>query len=363
MDFQLKLKQINDLLRESRVKVAIGQTGDRLVLRATLPPKPDSSKTIPYQQRISTGLPANPAGLREAEKRARLLGAQLPAREFDWEQWGYKTAIAKLSCADWIDRFQKDYISKGGKLDTWEGDYLKIYRRLPPESPLSGALLETMVKGTKDNTRSRQRAAMAATALARFAGLDWSADHLRGNYSPSKVAVRDIPTDRAIAQFREAIANPAWQWVYGVMACYGLRNHEVFYLDLTDFPVIRVLEDTKTGSREVWPCYPEWATNWALCDRQLPPVKLDRPNQKIGHSVTKYLSPKLPFVPYDLRHAWAVRTLLYRWPVELSARQMGHSVEVHTRTYQRWITREQTQQVYDLLVNRSDRPRPPKAED
>ncbi|MEM6517694.1 MAG: hypothetical protein AAF722_00310 [Cyanobacteria bacterium P01_C01_bin.70] len=67
----------------------------------------------------------------------------------------------------------------------------------------------------------------------------------------------------------------------------------------------------------------------------------------------------MPFTPYDLRHAWAIRTLLYRWSVELSERQMGNSVEVHTNTYQRWIKREQTQQVYDLLVNRSDRPRPP----
>jgi integrase len=87
------------------------------------------------------------------------------------------------------------------------------------------------------------------------------------------------------------------------------------------------------------------------------------PNEAIGHSVTKYLSPKLSFTPYDLRHAWAVRTLLYRWPVELSARQMGHSVEVHTRTYQRWISAQQIQGVYDLLVNRPDRPRPPRVSD
>ncbi|MEO1149319.1 MAG: site-specific integrase, partial [Cyanobacteria bacterium J06638_22] len=69
------------------------------------------------------------------------------------------------------------------------------------------------------------------------------------------------------------------------------------------------------------------------------------------------------FAPYDLRHAWAVRTLLFGWPVELSARQMGHSVDIHTRTYQRWISRERIQQVYDLLVNREDRPRPPEVTD
>ncbi|MEM6434652.1 MAG: hypothetical protein AAF773_12495 [Cyanobacteria bacterium P01_D01_bin.115] len=172
-----------------------------------------------------------------------------------------------------------------------------------------------------------------------------------------------MPTDEAIALYREQSTNPAWQWVYGMMAAYGLKNHECFHLDLADFPVVQVLETTKTGTREVWPCYPEWPSAWSLDKMRLPPIKLNRTNQKIGHSVTKYLSPKLPFVPYDLRHAWAVRTLLFGWPVELSARQMGHSVEVHTRTYQRWIDREKIQAVYDLLVSRGDRPKPPKIVD
>ena len=220
-----------------------------------------------------------------------------------------------------------------------------------------------LVTATKANTRSRQRAAMATTALAKSAGIEWDGSHLRGNYSSSKVEQRDLPTDEAIARYREQLTNPAWQWVYGMMATYGLRNHECFRLDLTDFPVVRVLENTKTGAREVWPCYPEWSSAWSLDQVQLPPIELDRSNEKIGHSATRYLSPKLPFVPYDLRHAWAVRTLLFGWPVELSARQMGHSVEVHTRTYQRWINREKIQAVYDLLLNRRDCPKPPKIYD
>ncbi|MEM9120340.1 MAG: hypothetical protein AAGD09_21010 [Cyanobacteria bacterium P01_F01_bin.56] len=87
----------------------------------------------------------------------------------------------------------------------------------------------------------------------------------------------------------------------------------------------------------------------------IPPTLLPIPPATVlsGYFIFKPI-PKLPFAPYDLRHAWAVRTLLFGWPVELSARQMGHSVEVHTRTYQRWITRQQTQQVYDLLVNLAD---------
>jgi integrase len=363
VDIAGKLQQINARLRASHVGVAVDRRGDRLRLRATLPPKPNSRKRADYQQRIATGLPANPAGLKEAEKRARLLGAQLAAREFSWADWGYQETIERRSCGEWIAAYKTHYLGQGGTTTTWEGDYAKPLGKLPTQATLSAELLETLVRATRANSRSRQRAAMAAGALAKFAGLNWSATHLRGNYSPAKAAPRDLPTDEAIATFRDGLTNRAWRWVYGVMAVYGLRNHEVFHLDLSRFPVVQVLETTKTGAREVWPCYPEWAERWQLQQRVLPPVDTSRTNEAIGHSVTKYLSPKLPFTPYDLRHAWAVRTLLYRWPVELSARQMGHSVEVHTRTYQRWISAQQIQGVYDLLVNRPDRPRPPRVSD
>uniref|UniRef100_UPI001CFE5416 hypothetical protein n=1 Tax=Microseira wollei TaxID=467598 RepID=UPI001CFE5416 len=31
---------------------------------------------------------------------------------------------------------------------------------------------------------------------------------------------------------RTRITNRAWQWVYGMLAVYGLRPHEIFNLDL-----------------------------------------------------------------------------------------------------------------------------------
>ncbi len=50
------------------------------------------------------------------------------------------------------------------------------------------------------------------------------------------------------------------------IACYGLRSHEVFRLDLEDFPVVRVTQG-KTGARFVYPLYPEWAQRWELHKR------------------------------------------------------------------------------------------------
>ena len=104
MDISGKLAQANGRLRSGRVGVTIEQFGGKLRLRATLPPKPGSKKEQPFQQRITVGLPANPVGLREAEKEARLIGAQLAANEFTWERY-HKTPEkeeAQPLCAEWI---------------------------------------------------------------------------------------------------------------------------------------------------------------------------------------------------------------------------------------------------------------------
>lgn len=358
MDISGKLRQVNGRLKANRVGVTVEQSGGRLRLRATLPPPPGSARAEPYQQRISLGAQANPNGLREAERQARLLGAQLAAREFDWGRWGHHER-GDWRWGDAIRSLEGEYLASGGNPDTWQGDYLKALKGLPEDGRVTAEALREVIDSTTPNTRSRVRACMAAAALAKHCGVEFDPRPFRGNYTATKTTPRDLPTDGDIVQVREAITNLGWRWVFGMMATYGLRNHEVFHLDMGAFPRVKVLEATKTGAREVWPCYPEWPELWQLDQVVLPPVQVDRPNQRLGHSVTRYLSPLMPFVPYDLRHAWAVRTLLFGWPVELSARQMGHSVEVHTRTYQRWISAEQIESVYQLLVARPDRPKPP----
>ena len=289
------------------------------------------------------------------------MGAALAAGEFSWDRYqGNKIRGDQKSCSEWVEEFRKHYIEDGGIEPTWRIDYHQIFKHLPEDGPLTVEALEALVTRTKPNTKTRVRACTAARKLAKFAGLEYDPTPLRGNYSPSKVAPREIPEDETIIRHYHQIPNLGWQWVYGIMATYGLRNHEVFHLDLEMFPIIRVKEATKTGMREVWPCYPEWAEEWRLDQMILPDTDLNRTNDRLGHSVTMYLSPKLPFSPYDLRHAWAVRTLEFGWPDALSAQQMGHSLEVHNRTYQRWISTRHHQRIYDLLVQRPDRPRPPQ---
>jgi integrase len=68
----------------------------------------------------------------------------------------------------------------------------------------------------------------------------------------------------------------------------------------------------------------------------------------------------VPFSPYNLRHAYAIRaSVVFKFPVAVAAAMMGHSPDVHWRTYNRWINQEQHQRIYDELVHQENRPQAP----
>jgi hypothetical protein len=75
MDFAGRLKAANRRLKETKVGVSLEVIGDRLWARATFPPKPDSTKQRPHQQRLALGLHANAVGLQSAVSKAKLIGA------------------------------------------------------------------------------------------------------------------------------------------------------------------------------------------------------------------------------------------------------------------------------------------------
>jgi integrase len=111
----------------------------------------------------------------------------------------------------------------------------------------------------------------------------------------------------------------------------------------------------------VWPFQPAWVEHFKLerlgRDRHaLPPVRTDLGRttlQQVGRRVAEqFRRYELPITPYDLRHAWAVRTIHVGLPDTVAARMMGHSVGIHTRTYHHWITRRDQQQAVDAALLR-----------
>lgn len=371
---RLIMTEIKELiaLANQRLKVAsIGvqiELKGKLVLRATLPPKPTSQKLKPYQQRIYLGISPSKSGLKRAEKEAIKLGGLLACKEFDWSLYIEVEDPKQVTAGEWVKRFEKFYFQKRKRTHkseyTWKCDYHNIFKRLDQSKPLTPELLKECCTDTEPETKNRKRACMALGALAKFAEIDIDLKSYSGGYSAKSHTPRDLPTDVEIAQTYYQIKNPQWQWVYGMLAAYGLRNHEVFRLDLRALrskePIITVLPNTKTGTRRVWAFFPEWYTEWELWNVKLPNVDVDRSNPAVGASVSQYFRRCIPFQPYDLRHCWAIRTVEFGLDISLAAQQMGHSVKVHTDLYHHWISERHHQRAYEILINNPNRPRTPR---
>ena len=371
MDVSDLVEAANQRLKLARIAAAIELRGkeQRLYLRATLPPKPGHPRSYPYQQRICLNLLGTPRAVKFAEAQAKLLGAELETKSFDWSRWDYSPHRPTAeTIADWVQRFEEDFWSRrerdSGREATWK-NYLKVFRRLPLDRPLTSEVLRKRIKDTDEDSHHRLQTTLVLWRLAKFAQIKGWEDliKLKGRYSPKRVNPRSLPTDETIAKVQQSVSDPGWAWIIGMLAAYGLRNHEVFKLDLSQFPNIRVEPTNKTrSSRLIYPLYPEWAERWKLGDRVLPNVQI-RPgmgNSALGAKITAaFWYQDLPFTAYDLRHCFARRCFEFGIPIETAARLLGHSVDRHRETYQAWIGESSHRFAYERQINRSDRPLPP----
>jgi integrase len=375
-------------LASAGVSLRIERRGERLGLRGPLPRRRGSGDFA--VQRISLGLPASEAGLGEAGRQLRQVLAELQRQQFDWQRWGAPAQPAPSGAAlpaakggieqqlnSFEQAFQRDPARRhnpAGSRTTWTAAYRPYLRRLAQAARDCNAqqptarLLEQVLESYPAGSRSRQQCGTALGALADHLQLalpdDWR--ERAAGYGLHRAQFRQLPSDSQIEALLELIPNPAWRLAYGLMATYGLRNHEVFFCDLSALApgadrVIRVLPTSKTGEHQVWPFQPEWVDRFELerLGRDpglLPPVRTDLRHttlQQAGRRVAEqFRRYGLPITPYDLRHAWAVRTIHIGLPDTVAARMMGHSVAIHTRTYHHWITRRDQQQAVDTALAR-----------
>jgi integrase len=359
-----RINQANGRLKNANCRVKIRERGNKLYLQATLPPKPDSEKDRPYQQEIALGVQSTPAGVSLAEREARKISALLDCKQFDWEPYLSPRQQAPQTIGEWLARFEAETRSQYADI-TWETDYREVFIKLDESEPLTISRLLDAIERTEPNTRSRKRYCNALGKLAKFAGLDADFKSLTGSYSSRAVDPRRLPDDEAIARCFHKIKNPQWQYVYGLIATFGLRPHEVFFLDVAELTsggetvsILPGLSQTKKHrTRKVWALYPEWIDAFRLREGDLPPVTGKR-HSDYGDRISGYFrrDAQLPFKAYDLRHCWAVRRILFGFPDASSAQQMGHSLQVHSETYQAWMSERTHQAIQDRVMGRSDRP-------
>ncbi|MFM7086490.1 MAG: hypothetical protein ACKOXO_05805 [Cyanobium sp.] len=231
-------------------------------------------------------------------------------------------------------------------------------------------------------------------------------DELKAMVNRKKLALvaagqsrRRIPTTEAIQQWLDLLQqeNPLRGWVMAVIACYGLRPHEVWHIERLPgessveptFLQISMFEGgaghaTKTGHRFALPLPESWLERYRLNDldhsramlselRRRHPIRTAEAadgslqfwnNARLGREVVHWLryssKPYLEIknkllgwhqprgVPgrrqpppiqgrckaYDLRHAWAIRAReTTTWSTALKAQAIGHSETIHARRY------------------------------
>jgi len=376
-----EINNVNDKFATQGSKLKIEKRGEKLNIRGSLPSKEDKNNF--KNQRISLGLKADISGLEEAKKKLQLINLQLELNQFEWINW--KSNPHKKQIKDGFEFPNKlnqfeEFFFKENKSDfrtstrktTWRSSYKPYMKRIlniynDYENETLEKIFQKTLESYKEGSRSRKQCATSLNVLAKFLDIklpeDWKLNS-RG-YGLSKAGFRDLPKDDFIEKIWEKIPNKSWKFVFGLMATYGLRNHEVFFCDLSSLTnfgdkIIRVLPTTKTGEHQVWPFHPEWVEKFELSKLGDNPELLPNINrdlkittlQNIGKKITdQFKRYSLQIKPYDLRHAWAVRTIFYDLPDTVAARMMGHSVSLHTQTYHHWITkRDQQQAVNNALL-------------
>ncbi|MEM9539993.1 MAG: site-specific integrase [Cyanobacteria bacterium P01_E01_bin.42] len=354
------INQANGRLKAGKIGIVIQALGNKLYFRGKFPPKPGSTQTKPHQQRLALGINANVKGISYAEQEAKIVGGKLAEKSFRWEDY---LDIKPDTIATWIEKLEEKFnINKSIQPVTWKTHYLKSFKLLPQDEPLTTALLEKIiVSKSSPNTRTRKRLCEAFGKLAEIAEIDFYTKYLKGNYSAKRVNPRDLPSDKEIFKTYYTIPYEPWRYIYGLIAIYGMRPHEAFLLDFEKIqrsPIINILEG-KTGARTTWPFYPEWIDEFKAQSPLLPDITW-KDHTDIGQRIASaFYRYKLPIKAYDLRHCWARRTLEFGLDISLAAQQMGHSVSVHSDIYHAWITEDVHDRAYRVLMSNPNRPKAP----
>ncbi|MBD0261178.1 MAG: DUF3596 domain-containing protein [Tolypothrix sp. Co-bin9] len=213
---------------------------------------------------------------------------------------------------------------------------------------------------TKSGSSMRIKTVSSLKVFCNIFKFDYDFQGLTQGYEP---VPRNLPTDEEITEAWHKIKvkgrccpkkflenTECWGWIFGVIATYGLRPHEVLAIDHNKSfqpPYYQlyinevITEGTKTGSRVVFPIPLEWVHLFDLTNPKTSYIEKHRDRFKRSIKLFSSLLAErvdfkgIAFPPYHLRHRYAVRGHELGFPIDDMARWMGHSVTMHTQTYQR----------------------------
>ncbi|MEH2235306.1 site-specific integrase [Nostoc sp.] len=402
--FDQKFVEANTNLKRDRIRVSIKQTGNSLQLRATLPLKPGdaygghsrsvsqrSQRSLGKEKKqydLSLGIPANLEGLKTAIEESYELGKLIARHTFEWNEkyLGIKSREKQeiKTIGQLLDTFDEKYYQTRQKTITSQNtfaNYISVIKRNFPLTTLATKNKFEEIINSFQGNKKNELIAVSSVFIKTFQ-LGFLLDVRRDHVTP---AHREIPdNDKIVSSFDlfekfalnrkntnitdEIDTWEMWRWVYGMLATFGLRPRELFVEPDINWWMCpqnidhtwKVNKNTKTGYREVIPFVPQWIE---LFDLQNP-----KPLKILEKKVTKIASVQninwmrrdisrwfrkvgIEFQPYDLRHACAIRAHLQGIPIKAAADNLGHTVDEHTKTYQRWFGIENRKKAFGEVIS------------
>jgi integrase len=246
---------------------------------------------------------------------------------------------------------------------TWAMSWQRLLDKLPQDELITARLLTDAVKATPEN-QTRKSACRVYGALAAYAKIPVDFSEL-SKKQRSERSQKEIPSDAILFAARDQLTSrtvqggAGWKWVYSVMLLAGLRPHEAFFCQWSNAGL--EVTQGKTGARTIFYeafelLYPGLIEEWGLKDIRLPKVDAQRAYEKgnLGYKVwARWKTWGLPFKPYDLRHAFAIRaSVTHGINTATAAALMGHSEEVHIRVYHAWLSKSHNQAVLKAALEK-----------
>lgn len=290
---------------------------------------------------------------------------------------------------EWIKEYEKDYWSTRTKNKNskqyfrdernWK-DYLKYFKHIPDWSKLPSKEIFDTACSNYPKSRKRNEFCSKIKAFAHFCKItdyDNKKLRLRKEQIEIKAKPRKTLTEKEIEEWYQKFSEwtggnngksdwELWQWMFGMQATYGFRNHEIFnaynltekyfgedgrwyypFVDTTTNPRGIIYTEGKGVKRSAFLPQPRrWLDEFKL--RQPPKeyfdfmaeikelneyeqeLKKELKNGYYGKFLNRH---NFTFTAYSLRHTWNVKSHGLGIPVSLIIKNLGHSLLENDRTY------------------------------
>ena len=338
------------------------------------------------------GIPANLEGLKTAIEESYELGKLIARHTFEWndkylgirarEKVREKQKIKTIG--ELLGKFEENYYQTREKTITSQNTFANyvsvIKRNFSLETLVTKENFEAAIN-TASGNKKNELIAISSVFIKTFK-LEFTLDVKRDSVTPKH---REIPDDDKIIASYQLFEKFAlnrkntnhsdatntwemWRWVYGMLATFGLRPRELFVKPDIDWwkstqntdCTWKVHQDTKTGYREVIPFVSEWVELFdlnnpqalAILERKISKITSVQQINWMRRDISRWFRKiGIEFQPYDLRHACAIRSHLQGIPVKAAADNLGHTVDEHTKTYQRWFGMENRKKAFGEIIS------------